>query len=67
MQISFDSSAHVAASGLKNFYVLPRGFNAQGIEIIGCQEGDSDLVKFLWGVYVSSQKNGVTRNDNLIN
>jgi hypothetical protein len=51
MQISFDISALVAASGLKKFYVLPRGFNVQGIEIIGCQEGDSDLVEFSWGVY----------------
>jgi hypothetical protein len=51
MQISFDISALVAASGLKNFYVLSRGFNAQNIEIIGCQESDSDLVKFSWGVY----------------
>ena len=51
MQISFDISALVAASGLKKFYVLSRGFNAQGIEILGCQKGDSDLVKFSWGVY----------------
>lgn len=51
MQISFDISALVAASGLKNFYVLSRVFNAQNIKIIDCRESDSDLVKFSWGVY----------------
>lgn len=51
MQISFDISALVAASGLKNFYVVSRGFNTHGIEIIGCKESDGDLVKFSWGVY----------------
>lgn len=51
MQISFDISALVAASGLKNFYVLSRGFNAQNIKIIDYRERDSDLVRFSWGVY----------------
>lgn len=63
MQISFDISALVAASGLKNFYVLPRGFNAQNIEIIGCQENDGDLVKFSWGVY--GQKGNKCKQDPL--
>jgi len=65
MQISFEISALVAASGLKKFHVLPRGFNAQGIEIIGCQEGDSDLVKFSWGVY--GQKRNKHTRDSLSN